>query len=638
LERETPHLADLYQQRSVRFESEAARLADRSRLVSNLRGLTFGIAVIAGLFAAFGSAPVVSGTLSALGCVAFIGLVVSHSRVLLAEEDARRWACVNRRALARCTGRWHQLTGDGTEEKKPSHPYAEDLDLFGPASLFQRVSVAHTRYGQRTLAKYLSELAAPATIRARQEAARALAPELDLRQKLEALALALGDVSHQELSAPAASGVTGGQDSADAASTPARREAPPDPEPLLRWAESPPRLSARRTVRWLAWLIPPVTVSTVLLALLGPAVPSWVWLVPLAAGVLVNYSTREETARVCGAVSSTEGAFLRYGAMLEVIERVDLHAQFLSDLRERVLSAEARPSAAMKRFRDLVGWFDLRHNGLIHPFVNAFLLWDIHCVLRLEAWQRQVGCRARQWFDALGEFEALSSLAALAHDEPDFAFPEVVEDHAVFEASELGHPLLDAATRVANDVTLPGPGSVLLVTGSNMSGKSTLLRAMGLACVMALAGAPVCARRMRIARCALRTSIRVSDSLESGISHFYAELRKLKAVLDATAGDDPVLFLLDEILHGTNSRERQIGAKWLLSELLRIGAVGAASTHDMRLTRLPETLSDRVQLVHFRESIKGGEMTFDYQLRPGPVTAGNALRLMRLVGLDVPLE
>jgi DNA mismatch repair ATPase MutS len=292
----------------------------------------------------------------------------------------------------------------------------------------------------------------------------------------------------------------------------------------------------------------------------------------------------------------------------------------------------------MKQFRDLVGWFDLKHNGLIHPFVNALLLWDIHCVLRLEAWQGRVGHRARQWFDALGEFEALSSLGALAHDEPDFVFAEIVEDHAVFDASELGHPLLDAASRVCNDVTLEGPGAIVLVTGSNMSGKSTLLRAMGLACVMALAGAPVCARRMRIASCTLRTSIRVSDSLESGISHFYAELRKLKAVLEATTGDAPVLFLLDEILHGTNSRERQIGAKWLLSELLRAGAVGAASTHDMGLTRLPETLADQVQLVHFRESIDANEMTFDYRLRLGPVTAGNALRLMRLVGLNVPLE
>jgi DNA mismatch repair ATPase MutS len=292
----------------------------------------------------------------------------------------------------------------------------------------------------------------------------------------------------------------------------------------------------------------------------------------------------------------------------------------------------------MKEFRNWVGWFDLKHNGLVHPFANALLLWDIHCVLRLERWQRMAGRSARGWFDALGEVEALSSLAGLAHDEPGFAFAEVVEDGACFEVTALGHPLIDAGQRVTNDVALSGPGSVFLVTGSNMSGKSTLLRSMGLAAVMALSGAPVCAQRLRMSRCAVRTSIRVADSLERGISHFYAELRKLKAVLSATDGELPVLFLLDEILHGTNSRERQIGARWLLSELMARGALGAASTHDMGLTRLPEELQDRIQLVHFRENVEAGAMTFDYQLRSGPVMAGNALRLMRAVGLDVPLE
>jgi DNA mismatch repair ATPase MutS len=292
----------------------------------------------------------------------------------------------------------------------------------------------------------------------------------------------------------------------------------------------------------------------------------------------------------------------------------------------------------MKEFRRKVGWFDLRHNGLVHPFINAVLLWDIHCVLALERWQSYAGGAVRGWFHALGELEALSSLASLAHDEPSFVFADVVDGPAVFDASELGHPLIDAPQRVPNDVSLPEPGRALLVTGSNMSGKSTLLRAMGLAHVMALAGAPVCASRLRLAHSTLRTSIRVSDSLERGVSHFYAELSKLKAVVDAASGQKPLVFLLDEILHGTNSRERQIGARWVLSELLRKNAIGAVSTHDLELCRLPDALMLKVKMVHFRESVHDGKMTFDYRLRPGPVTEGNAVRLMRLVGLDVPLD
>jgi DNA mismatch repair ATPase MutS len=207
----------------------------------------------------------------------------------------------------------------------------------------------------------------------------------------------------------------------------------------------------------------------------------------------------------------------------------------------------------------------------------------------------------------------------------------------MFEAIGLGHPLIPARQRVANDVVLTGPGSALLVTGSNMSGKSTLLRAMGMSAVLGLAGSAVCATRMRLSPMRVYTSMRISDSLSAGVSHFYAELEKLRQALGATRGDVPVFFLLDEILHGTNSEERQVGARWVLGELIQAGAIGAVSTHDMALCALPPTLMHKVRTVHLRESVEGERMTFDYKLRPGPVSGGNALRLMRSLGLDVPL-
>jgi len=366
--------------------------------------------------------------------------------------------------------------------------------------------------------------------------------------------------------------------------------------------------------------------------------PPLAWTAPLFLQVVLALRSSPETGRVFTAVSSTEGAFLRYGAMLELAENLSASSELLDSMKNRLLTGERRPSSVMKEFRSKVGWFDLRHNGLIHPFVNVLLLWDIHCTLALERWQERAGRAVRGWFQVLGELEALSSLAGLAHDEPEFAFPEVISEPALFDAAALGHPLIDAPRRVPNDVSLPGPGRALLVTGSNMSGKSTLLRAMGLAVVMSSAGAPVCATRLRHSLSVLRTSVHVSDSLERGVSHFYAELSKLKAVIDASTGSLPVLFLLDEILHGTNSRERQLGARWLLSELLQRGAIGAVSTHDLELCRLPDALMQKVTMVHFRESVQDGKMTFDYKLRSGPVTEGNALRLMRIVGLEVPLE
>jgi DNA mismatch repair ATPase MutS len=324
--------------------------------------------------------------------------------------------------------------------------------------------------------------------------------------------------------------------------------------------------------------------------------------------------------------------------MLELIEKLELDSELTRSIQKRLLSGDQRPSQGMNEFRKKVGWFDLRHSGLVHPFAALFLLWDVNCTLALENWQKRCGHAARGWFEALGDFEALSSIAGLAHDETDFCFPEIVGGSTIFEAEALGHVLIDGKKRVSNDVLLPRAGTALLITGSNMSGKSTFLRAMGLAAVMAFAGAPVAARTLRLSPLSVRTSITISDSLQSGVSHFYAELNKIKAVVDASRGALPVFFLLDEILHGTNSRERQIGARWVLSELLQASAIGAVTTHDMGLCQLSDELMTHVNQFHFQESVQNDRMTFDYKLRPGPVTAGNALRLMKLLGLSVPLE
>jgi DNA mismatch repair ATPase MutS len=246
-----------------------------------------------------------------------------------------------------------------------------------------------------------------------------------------------------------------------------------------------------------------------------------------------------------------------------------------------------------------------------------------------------VGTSARGWLEALGRFEALSSIATFAFEHPGYGLPEIGEAELAFDAKGLGHPLLDEDRRVLNDVTLPGAGAALLVTGSNMSGKSTLLRSIGVAAVLAMAGAPVCARTLRIGPCVVRTSMRVSDSLRDGISRFYAELLKLKGVVETARSGRPVLFLLDEILHGTNSRERHIGARSILRTLVGRNTTGAVSTHDLALAELEQSMAGKVRNVHFEEQVINGNMTFDYLLRDGVVRSGNALRWMRTVGLEV---
>jgi DNA mismatch repair ATPase MutS len=296
----------------------------------------------------------------------------------------------------------------------------------------------------------------------------------------------------------------------------------------------------------------------------------------------------------------------------------------------------------MARLHRLVEWSNLRLSSL-HSVIQVLTLWDFHILHRMELWQRRCGGHVRRWLAVLGEVEALTALAALAHDHPDGSFPEINPDPPTeIEALGLEHPLLPGA--VANDVTVGPPGTFLLVTGSNMSGKSTLLRALGVNVVLAQAGGPVFARHLRMPPLRLGTSILVEDSLLAGVSYFMAELQRLKAIVDLAEecadGETRLLFLLDEVLRGTNSEERQAAVRRVLSHLLAEGALGAVSTHDLHLAELPD-LAEACRPVHFRETVGAApdgrpKMTFDYLLRPGVATTRNALKLLELVGLAPP--
>jgi DNA mismatch repair ATPase MutS len=296
---------------------------------------------------------------------------------------------------------------------------------------------------------------------------------------------------------------------------------------------------------------------------------------------------------------------------------------------------------SMRRLNRILGCAELRRGAaILHAPIQALTQWDFFVLFALEGWRRDAGRHVRGWLEALGELDALAVLAALRHDHPDWAIPEIVQD-PVYTGDALGHPLLATDQRVANDVAVGPPGSLLLVTGSNMSGKSTLLRAIGLNIVLAQAGACVCAARLRMPVVNLQTSIRVQDSLELGLSYFMAALARLKSVVDAAeqSGDSRLLlYLLDEILQGTNSAERSVAVRAVARHLLDAGAIGAMTTHDLTLAG-EEPLKSSAQLVHFTETVDAnGVMSFDYRLRPGLATSRNALRLMQMIGIEVKEE
>jgi hypothetical protein len=361
-------------------------------------------------------------------------------------------------------------------------------------------------------------------------------------------------------------------------------------------------------------------------------------LIGIAAGVIVTATIGRTVDNLIDGVAERQTVFATYAALFKLLGDQQLAALALQQL-QRDLSAEGvRAGQQMARLGRLMALADLRGWMFFYP-IQLATLWNVHVLWLLELWQRAAGARARTWLAALGDFEALAALATLAHDNPSWIFPELVGEPAPrLSARGLGHPLLAPDACVGNDVALGPPGTFLLVTGSNMSGKSTLLRAIGMNIVLAQAGGPVCAAALRVPPLALASSMRVQDSLEQGISYFMAELQRLKEVVDTAgqAGERTPLFLLDEILHGTNTTERQIAARRIILHLLSLGATGVVSTHDLALADAPE-LAVISQPVHFTEQFTRGadglSMTFDYQLRPGIATSTNALKLMEMIGL-----
>ncbi len=461
------------------------------------------------------------------------------------------------------------------------------------------LSGARTTIGEETLARWLLSPAKIEEIRMRQEAVIELRDELDLREDLAVLGEDAGVGVHSEQ--------------------------------LVTWSESPNQM----TRRWLAWLAPVLAVlavaAAVVWAVWGIATP-FVLVVAIEAGL--TYSQRNP---IDTALHGTEQAFHGLDLLSGVLERLESHrfrGAGLQALQKELLSSGATAFQAIAKLRSLVDFINSRHNIFVR-IIDAPLMYSVQVAYAAERWRKAHGAVVRNWVTVIGEIEALLSLAAYSFEHPTDPFPEFVEGAASFDGEQLGHPLLPAEGCVRNSASIGAGTRVLLVSGSNMSGKSTLLRAIGINVVLAMAGAPVRAARLRLTPLRVGASIRVNDSLQEGSSRFYAEITRLRQILDLAASDPSLLFLLDELLQGTNSNDRRVGGEGIVRAFVDRGAIGLVSTHDLALTNIGGTLEGRVRNVHFQDELAQGRMTFDYTLREGVVTKSNGLELMRSIGLDV---
>jgi hypothetical protein len=594
----TPDAEAVYEERRATRAARGADFASWDGRLSKLRLLVFAVGVVAA-FLSFGTHHIAAAWLGPIG-LSFIALLVLHDRVIRGRNRAERAADFYTRGLARIRDSW---AGSGLTERRAaaaSHAYAEDLDLFGEGSLFELLCTARTPAGQDRLAGWLLAPAQAPEVRERQAAIEELRERLNLREDLSLL----GDEVRSQL----------------------------DPAALIHWGESAgPRIGHGPRIAAFA------ATSLSLFALFA-LIFTGAGAIPLVAALAIQLGVAAALRkRVLPAIRSAGDATrdLRLlSGLLERLESETMASPRLAALQHELQSDGEPPSARIAQLQRLADLLDARLNQFFAP-IGALLLWGTHLGLAIEQWRGHHGGALGRWVDAAAEIEALAALSCYAYEHPSDPFPEIVEDEAVFDGIGLGHPLLPSATSIRNDVRLGGDRRAYMLSGSNMSGKSTLLRTVGANVVLALAGAPVRAESLRVSPLAIGASIHVVDSLQDGTSHFYAEIKRLRQVMDLTEGDLPVLFLLDEVLHGTNSHDRRIGAEAVLRGLLERGTLGLITTHDLALARIADDLSPAVENVHFQDRLVDGQMFFDYALQPGVVTRSNALELMRAVGLDV---
>ncbi len=586
-----------YRRRRAHWDAEISATARASDRLSNLRLLTAGLAIAVGL-------TVMRGTLGAgwlaVPGILFLALVIWHSRVIERGQRARNAQAWYDRGLARIAGTWAGTGPDGRRFGQ-GHATAADLDLFGPGSLFQLLHTARTEAGEETLARWLMAPAPPAEIRARQAAVTELRSELDFRESLAVSA------------AGARTSRTG---------------------TLATWAAAPGSALSLGAA-WLFGAVGGLSAALLVAMLLG-RIPAGLFFLSLFVQFAIVVAFWRRIGRAVADVETAARDLELLAAVLAVIE-----AKSFTTERLRGVSAALRTGGvpASQQIARLLRWItalDSTRNQILAPFAWLVML-PYLCSLAIDRWHAEHARAIPAWLDAVGDIEALAAFATFACEHPSAAVPTIVDDGAPrVTATALAHPLIHEGTAVANDVALgAGAPRLFIVSGSNMSGKSTLLRAIGVNVVLALAGAPVRAAAMTVTPLVLGTSLRVDDSLQAGHSRFYAEILRLRAIVELTDGPAPVLFLLDEVLAGTNSHDRRIGAEAVIRTLVARGALGLVTTHDLALADVVPSLGTDAANVHFEDRVEDGRMVFDYRMRPGIVTHSNALALMRAIGLDV---
>ncbi len=596
----------VFEERFKKYTELEAEKAKSANNLSNLRLLVFLAGAAAGIFA-FVKVGVLAGALIVLAALAiFIYLIIKHNTVSKELAGLKCKVEINRMYMERLRTGWTSFSDCGSEFSDASHEYTDDLDIFGSKSLFQWISAANTFFGRLALKKLLaSPDKNPASISKRQDAVKELVRKLDYCQELQSEGMQAKGVSE-------------------------------NPEKLLEYTESRSDRYKKKGFINLFYVLPFLLILSFILWSLGGLLPFFVPVLLLTLQMVIFAVGFKKNAAICSTVYGMRKYLGAYTNLLICIENEEFENDYLNELKKKLFTADSSSSASLKKLEGIVNAVDLKYSTVLYFLLNIVLLWDYHCAFALEEWKEQYGSNIRSWLEAVGEMEALSSLAVPGHLHPEWVWPELREGAPGFAALKLGHPLIREEECVRNDFELNNGACV--ITGSNMSGKTTLLRTVGINLVLAYAGAPVFAEKLECGIMDVFTSMRVHDDLGGGISTFYAELLRVKKIIDHSHKELPMIYLIDEIFMGTNSLDRITGARSVLKNLSRKWIIGLISTHDFELCELEQENKISVKNYHFTEKYVNNEIKFDYRLKPGRSTTTNAKYLMKMVGIELEGE
>lgn len=599
---------EVYNEKLHNYNEEVKKLSKKSSFMSNIRLIIalIGISLLVYIY--------IKGILSLwiidfmIFLITFIVLLIIHNKIKVELNRFNILCEINNKSLDRLSDKWRKFKDDGSSYINDNHPYLSDLDIFGNSSVFQYINVTNTYSGRMKLKDFLSNpLKNVSKIINRQNAIEELSNKIEWRQSFQTEGL----ISSQHKK---------------------------NPEDLIDWGKKENDLLNNGYLLLISKLSPIVTIFYLLGYFLGFNIHILIPIALIIFQIILLIIPLKESRLDIRKVYNYRKKISTYEKLIELFENEQFESSHLREIKEMICENQSIPiSQQIKKLDKIMNMLSIRHSQL-YLIINILTLWDYQCSVKLETWKRSYGKNIATWLDVIGELEALSSLSILKFNNPEWVFPEIVEEDNYLNAINMGHPLISKETRVVNDIEVKDDKNTLLITGSNMSGKSTFLRTVGINLVLAYSGAPVCANKFECGVMNIYTSMRVKDSLNESISSFYAELLRIKKIISAVDEGEKIITLIDEVFKGTNSKDRHVGASALIKKLSKNNVMSFISTHDLELGDLENNNEYNVKNYHFNEYYLNDELLFSYELKEGVSTSQNAIYLMRKIGIDINEE